>query len=418
VTAPAGDASGPQAPTEPGEQLPRPKKKAAKKAAAKRTAPLLHTPEPPTTEVPPVKVSWRGIADDAPEKPAKRSGVLAAVGRGVAALLEAIGLKRKRNADGSLQPRAWKRLGIVGGSAVVVLFLWTMVHIVPAGSVGVPITLGKAGGELGPGLQLTVPFTQVKTMSTRTQNYTMTAIQGEGQYAGDDSVAVLGRDGGAANVDATVLFRLDPGEATRVYEEVGTDFPTKLVRPAARTCIRAAFTKYDMVEAATSAWEPMADEISDCMRERIEPRGIQLLDFQLREVRLADPVQQAIDAKVAAQQQAERQRFERQTAEQQADISRINAIATADSQQILACGGTVTTVEKDGQQVQVVTPNPTEQCDQAQLTPQYLQYTYIQALKQLVDSPNNSTIILPMDQNLTPLLNIDGTTATTTAPGG
>jgi hypothetical protein len=35
-----------------------------------------------------------------------------------------------------------------------------------------------------------------------------------------------------------------------------------------------------------------------------------------------------------------------------------------------------------------------------------LQFAYIQALKQLVNSPNNSTIILPFDKNLTPLLQV------------
>ena len=62
----------------------------------------------------------------------------------------------------------------------------------------------------------------------------------------------------------------------------------------------------------------------------------------------------------------------------------------------------------------MVVPNPIDRCSQAQLTPQYLQWTYIQALQSLVDSPNNSTIILPFDQALTPLLNIPGGSAVPT----
>ncbi len=54
------------------------------------------------------------------------------------------------------------------------------------------------------------------------------------------------------------------------------------------------------------------------------------------------------------------------------------------------------------------------------MPPQYLPFTYIQALKQLVNSLNNSTIILPFDQNLTPLLNVSGTqsNAKVTSPSG
>jgi hypothetical protein len=85
-----------------------------------------------------------------------------------------------------------------------------------------------------------------------------------------------------------------------------------------------------------------------------------------------------------------------------------------------------------------VVPNPIDRCSQAQLTPAYLQFTYIQALKALVNSPNNSTIILPFDQALTPLINVPAggssnvvappdasvtsttttSTTTTTVPGG
>ena len=130
-------------------------------------------------------------------------------------------------------------------------------------------------------------------------------------------------------------------------------------------------------------------------------------------------MQASIDAKVASQQDAERQKFEIQTAEQQADIQRVKAQAAADSQQILACGGNVKLVNQDGQQVQKVVPNPVNECSQAQLTPQFLQYTYIQALKDLVNSPQNSTVILPFDQNLTPLLNLPSgqKQATVNTPG-
>jgi prohibitin 1 len=129
-------------------------------------------------------------------------------------------------------------------------------------------------------------------------------------------------------------------------------------------------------------------------------------DFQLREVSLGAQVQSAVDSKVAAQQKAEQQKFELATARQVADVSRIQALATADAQQILACGGEAATATRNGQRFRTVTPNPITKCSQAQLTPEYLQFTYIQALAQLVNAPGSSTIVLPFDQNLTPLVNV------------
>jgi regulator of protease activity HflC (stomatin/prohibitin superfamily) len=293
------------------------------------------------------------------------------------------------------------------------------VHVVPAGTVAVPVTLGRSGRQLRSGVHVTLPFTTTKVMSTRTENYTMAAAKGEGARGNvDDAVAVLGRDGAGGRIDATVLFRLVPDRATDVYRSVGTNYVEKVIRPSARNCIRSAFTDYDMVDAATTSWPEVGDVIAGCMRDKIETRGFVLEDFQLREVTLDDVVQKAISAKVAAQQDSERQRFELTKAQQAAEITRVEAIATADAQQILACGGETATIERDGKQVQVIVPKPIDRCSQAQLTPQYLQFTYIQALKQLVDSPNNSTIILPFDENLTPLLNVPtGSSPTvTTAP--
>ncbi len=178
-----------------------------------------------------------------------------------------------------------------------------------------------------------------------------------------------------------------------------------MVRPFARTCIRAEFAHYSTVVAATIEWRTRPDERHCVHATRIEPHGLSLEDFQLREVSLADQLQSAVDSKVASQQKAEQQKFELATARQVADVARVQALATADAQQILACGGQAANETQNGQRLATVTPNPITQCSQAQLTPEYLQFTYIQALTQLVNAPGANTIVLPFDQNLTPLVN-------------
>jgi regulator of protease activity HflC (stomatin/prohibitin superfamily) len=335
----------------------------------------------------------------------------------ISAALVAVGLRRPRYADGTLGPRSWKRLGIFLATIFVVAFVWTSIHVVQPGNVAVPVTLGHSGDPIGAGFHITLPFTTTYSMSVRVQNYTMTSNVGEGAKGStDDSVSVLGSDGGAANVNATVLYRVDPKQATFVYRNLGTNYANAVVRPSARSCIRTQFTLYPMIDAATTDWRTIESDAAKCLRAKIEPRGLLLQDFQLREVALSTQLQTAVNSKVASQQNAEQQRFELATAEQAADIARIQALATADSQQILACGGKAATVSRNGIKAQTVVPNSLTNCSQSQLTPQYLQFTYIQALKSIVTSPNTSTVILPFDQNLTPLLNVNpgsGTTPTT-----
>jgi regulator of protease activity HflC (stomatin/prohibitin superfamily) len=232
--------------------------------------------------------------------------------------------------------------------------------VISAGNVGVPVTLGSAGEPLSSGLHFTAPWpvARVTEMSTRTQNYTMSAAR-EGQpAAADDSVTVLGRDGATAQVDATVLFRVDRQNATDVYENVGTNFTSAIIRPTARSCIRTAFTSRNLVDASTQDWPEITQSISDCMREKIEPRGITLEDFQLRDVRLSPQVQQAVEASVAAAETANNQ-----------------------------------------------------------LSDAYLQFAYIQALRAFADGEGNVTLVLPSGgSDVQPVLPVPSGDAPTTTP--
>ncbi len=337
--------------------------------------------------------------------------------------LVSVGVLRPRTASGGLGPRHWKGLFIFLATILVIIVAFTSIQVVQPGNVAVPVTLGHSGKPLQPGINFTLPFTTTYSMSTRTQNYTMSALKGEGaQKNSDDSVAVLGRDGGSANVNATVLYRLDPARATDVYRALGRNYATQIVRPSARNCIRIIFTHYDVVTAATSAWDKVENDVTKCMKEKLVPRGLLLQDFQMREVTLAPSIRAAVNNKVTAQQKEQQQKFDVATALQQADIQRIQALGTADAQTITTCGGVATKILRNGKQVSTVVPNPLTNCNVSQFTNAYLQFTYIQALQQLANSPNNTTLVLPFDQNLTPLLNLNtggsGTTTLTTPTAG
>ena len=77
-----------------------------------------------------------------------------------------------------------------------------------------------------------------------------------------------------------------------------------------------------------------------------------------------------------------------------AAIQRVTALATAKAQQIVACGGTPTVTKVAGQDTPDATPNPSGACQAPLLTEQELEYSYIQALRDLINSPNPPTIIL------------------------
>ena len=342
---------------------------------------------------------------------------------GIIGGLVAIGVLRPRNSDGTFGRRSWKGLAAFLGTIFAIVFVWTSVHIVQPGTVAVPVTVGRSGKPLSAGLHITLPFTTTYSMTTRTQNYTMTSNPAPGQKGTtDDAVPVLGRDGGSANVNATVLFRIDPGKATTVFRSLGSNYAVSFVRPSARNCVLTEFTKFDVVERGNHRVEHSRKEHQPVHRRQARRRqGLLLQDFQLRGVTLAPNIGTAVTAKVAAQQLEQQQVFELATAQKQADIKRIQALATADSQEIIECGGKAATITRGLQLVQTVIPNALGTCSKGQLSPAFLQFTYIQALQQLAASGGTSTLVLPFDKNLTPLISLPGassgsSTTPTTGP--
>lgn len=300
--------------------------------------------------------------------------------------------------------QVWKprKMALVPAGLFLLFLLLACIRVVSPGQVGIPVTFGSAGDPVGPGVHLVNPFSTMERMSIRTEGYTMSIAAGEGNKGGDDSVSVLGSDGAQGSVDATVLFHLEKPSASSVFKELGTGYVEKLVRPTIRTCIREGFATTPMVEAATTKRGSVGTLIKDCINATLEPHGIIEEQFQLRDVHLSDEVQASIDSKVKAQQAAAQQEFELQKKIQVAEQNRVEAKGRSDAQQIIACGGTAVTND-DG--VVTVIPNTGDKC-QNTLSPEYLQYLYIQTLQGIVESEHNSTVILPFDENLTPLLNV------------
>lgn len=326
----------------------------------------------------------------------------------VAIAIFAVGTKKVKDSNGKEYKLKFGLLGFIPLAIMLLILAFSCIKTVSPGKVAVPVALGHVGNSMGSGLHIVTPWTDLKTFSTRQEQYTMVANQAEGAQNGDDSVAVLGSDGATANIDATLIFHIASNDAGTLYRTIGTDFIDKIVRPTSRTCIRDEFGGFPIIDAATGSRDQVSTDIQACIEKTFGKKNLVLDSFQLRNVGLSPELTKAIDAKVAAQQAAEQTVFAVQQSIGNARVTVNNSKAQADSQQILACGGQTVRVKDDttGKMVDTVIPNDKSNCNQSQLTPQFLQLQYIQSLKGLVDSPNNSTVILPFDNKLTPLLNV------------
>jgi SPFH domain / Band 7 family len=185
-------------------------------------------------------------------------------------------------------------LAVVFGWAAAVFFVLSFFRTVSSGTVAVPVTFGKASKQVGPGLHVEWPITVMRTISVRTQSYTM-APNGD-----DPSTQVLGSEGTVAGADSTLLFRVSRKQATKLYDTVGTGYVTTIVKPSARTCVRENFARLPLLTAATTRFDAVETAIDACIRQKLAGTAIGVVDFQLRELRLSKQLQNSLDGIAAA----------------------------------------------------------------------------------------------------------------------
>lgn len=296
--------------------------------------------------------------------------------------------------------------------AIVLLTLFSLVRTVPAGHAAVPTTFGKVGHAVGPGVHLASPVSVYHNLNTRQQTYSMVHQAAEGQVAGDDSVNILTQDQANVAVDASVIYRVDQANASGLYSNVGTSYEPNIVRPISRAVIRDSGAGFSTttLQSDRASFET---KVTEAIRTALKDKGLTVDQVLIRNIALPQGVIDAANAKIAALQQAQAKDNQLLAAQKQAEIDRTDAKAKADSQQILACGGTPTdsnAKDANGKEIFVVVPNKGAQCDQSQLSAPYLTLEYIKMLAGLVNSPNHSTLILPSDKIVPPLgvMNPDG----------
>ena len=275
-------------------------------------------------------------------------------------------------------------LSAAGGLLVLslIFFAISIVKPVKTGHVGVRVVFNdvKHGSVIPQGWHIEPPWVQVVGMNIRTQKFDMTPYRGdEIGEGGGGPVRVLSRDAGQLTIDASVNYRLDPSFATEVYETLGPNYASVIFLPAVRAALRDAATSYIAVDAATTQRQALALDFSDQLSERVSGRGIIVERVHVRSIDPSDRLKGAIDEKLATQQEVERAQFREEQARKDAEILRVEAAGIRDAQEII----------------------------RDTLSEEYLRWHYQQVLKDLVDSPNNTVLVLPQDQSLSPLINID-----------
>ncbi len=221
----------------------------------------------------------------------------------------------------------------------VILGLWLFfasIVVVDAGETGVYSLFGKVkDAELPSGFHLVIPLAKVTKMSIRTEEYTMSITQGEGQRYGSDAIAALTKEGLNVDLDMTVLYRLQEDKASDVYRELGLNYDEKIIRPTIRTAIRDIIAQYEAKDIYSEKREEATNKIKEQLASNLETRGITVENVLLRNVVLPPNLANAIQEKLQAEQEAEKYDFILAKEKKEKERKVIEAEGQRDAQKII-----------------------------------------------------------------------------------
>jgi regulator of protease activity HflC (stomatin/prohibitin superfamily) len=278
---------------------------------------------------------------------------------------------------------------------------------------------GIRQNAVGPGLVWIIPFFErVQEYPISRQTYTMAATEGEGQVAGEDSIAARTSDGQEVFVDASVIYSVDPSQVVKVHVEWQDRYHNDLIRPLARGVIRDAISQYGVEEVYSSQRNEMTQTIREVMGQRMSDNGLVLVEFVLRNITFSPEYAASVEQKQIAEQLAQQAAFVVEQRKQEAEQARQVAQGAADASVIRAEGDAQARIIEAEAETQAL--NMIAQAVNA--NPDLLTYNYINKLApgiQVMLVPNDTPFMLPLPnigpqqtESLTP----EPTTAAPSAP--
>ncbi len=256
------------------------------------------------------------------------------------------------------------RVLVIGVAALILFLIGNPLTVIPAGHVGVKDLFGKVSTDvLTPGVNFVMPFTKVVKFSVQTQELKETAD-------------VPSREGLIMDLEASLLYRLDPSKASLMYKTVGSDYASRVVEPQIRAAIREITASYDAKALYSAQREKIAFEIFTLFNQMSLPRGIIADAVLLRKIGLPAVVANAIQEKLKREQEAEQMKFVLQKESQEAERKRIEAQGISDFQKIVAAG----------------------------ISPQLLEWKGIEATEKLAMSSNTKVVVIGNPKSGLPII--------------
>ena len=212
----------------------------------------------------------------------------------------------------------------------VVLIVWvawlgTACVVIEDGEVGVSKSFGEIRDEpLAQGVAFVVPVARlVETWNVKLQELKETA-------------QVPSSEGLIVGLETSLLFQVMPEKAPQIRKTVGWNYVDRLIVPYFRNALRDVVSGYSVKSIyGEQGRKEIAAKIEGFLRENLGPRGIEVVDVLLRDVKLPARFKESIEAKLTAEQRVQQKQFELEQAKKDAEIEVARARGAAQAQEIV-----------------------------------------------------------------------------------
>ncbi len=141
----------------------------------------------------------------------------------------------------------------------------------------------------GPGLHLKIPFWQVaKLFNAQILEYSIRRdfdFSANKEALGDQPIITTTKDAQDISIEGSILFRIDRHNAPELWENLGENVVSKLVRPFARSRIASVFSQLTLEEIKRNRTH-VETMVKDDLNFQFRDRGLNCEGFLLSEVKL------------------------------------------------------------------------------------------------------------------------------------
>jgi len=158
---------------------------------------------------------------------------------------------------------------------------------VPPGHVGCIYSIfrGVLKNVWYPGMHFKIPIIhRVKLFNAQLIEYTVSKdviLKDNKEIMGDEVINAVTADNKFVAVEATVLIKLDTERLPEIWQNIGENFVSKVVRPVTRSRIRKVLTSHTLVKALSTDRSMIEEEVKQELRDSLSSHGLNVENFYL-----------------------------------------------------------------------------------------------------------------------------------------